>query len=120
MRQVLYRSAYLLRHPLVAGIFLILAAGGYALTYLPLFEVPGYELGEALALGCGLWGGAIGIAAGRLERRLIGSVDPRPRRAVRLDRPSAAVWAAVSAAWLIQLAAVSVPIARSVFQTLWS
>ena len=58
MRQVLLRATHLLRKPsgwLPAG---LLALGGSALVLVPLFGVPGLELGLALSIGVGLLGGA--------------------------------------------------------------
>ena len=85
MAQVLIRAAAVFRRIPVALTWLLLAGGGAALVLLPLFGLPGYELSAALALGHGLLGGVTGIASARLERRLIRSVEPRPKNAARFD-----------------------------------
>ncbi|HZH03115.1 MAG TPA: hypothetical protein VEY30_04965, partial [Myxococcaceae bacterium] len=118
MRQVLLRSAYLLRNPVAALAVLVLAGGGSALTAVPLFGVPGFELGEATATAVGLLGGAVGIAAAFLERRLIQSRDPRPRSALRRDGPGGAAVTAFGAALCLLLAALAVPFAAAVGRAL--
>ncbi|MFL5322260.1 MAG: hypothetical protein ACJ790_21565 [Myxococcaceae bacterium] len=85
MRQVLIRAISLLKRPAVAVVALLIAGGGSALVFAPLFGVPGYELSEAVALAVGLLGGIVGGAAGFQERRLIQGKDPRPKSALRVD-----------------------------------
>src|SRR6476469_10903648 len=85
MRQVLIRALALLKRPFVAVVALLIAGGGSALVFAPLFGVPGYELSEAVALATGLLGGIVGAAAGFQERRLIQGKDPRPKLALRVD-----------------------------------
>ncbi len=109
MRQVLIRAAYLLRRPGALLALTILAVGGACLVRLPLFGLPGYELGEAMSVGVGFLGGALGIIASREERRLIQGVDPRPRGAIRSDGALASVWMPFAAASLLSLAALAVP-----------
>ncbi len=45
-----------------------LALGGTVLIFFPLFGVPGYELGSAIACGVGVLGGVVGIASARRAR----------------------------------------------------
>src|SRR6516162_4134241 len=104
MRQVLIRAAYLLRRPGALLVVTILAVGGACLVRLPLFGLPGYELGEAMSVGVGFLGGALGIIASRQERRLIQGVDPRPRGAIRSDGALASVWMPFAAASLLGVA----------------
>jgi predicted negative regulator of RcsB-dependent stress response len=106
MRQVLIRALALLRRPAPLLSFLALAGGGTALVFIPIFHVPGYELGQALAMGLGLLGGVVGIAAGLQESRLIAARDPRPRGALRYDGAVSAAGAAVGAALLLNVAAI--------------
>jgi tetratricopeptide (TPR) repeat protein len=115
MLQVLIRATYLLRRPTVIVGVLILSVGGASLVRLPLFGLPGYELGEAMAVGVGLLGGLLGIAAANQERRLIQGVDPRPRRAIRSDSAFQSVWMPFAAAGLLNLAALAAPFAAAVF-----
>ena len=115
MLQVLIRAAYLLRRPAVIVGVLILSVGGASLVKLPLFGLPGYELGEAMAVGVGLLGGLLGIAAAYQERRLIQGVDPRPRRAIRSDEAFNSVWMPFAAAALLNLAALIPPFAAATF-----
>ena len=70
MRQVLFRAKELLRRPPVLVLAGALALGGSALVFVPLFGVPGLELGLALSICVGLLGGGVGIAAVHQERRL--------------------------------------------------
>lgn len=98
MRQLLSRALALLRRPLVLLSVLLLAVGGSALVFVPLFGVPGYELGQALTLGVGVLGGVIGVLAAWQERRLIQGRDPRPKDARRFDHPMASAGMAVGAA----------------------
>jgi tetratricopeptide (TPR) repeat protein len=109
MRQVLLRAYGVLRWPYTLLTLLVLAGGGAALVLVPLFGVPGYELGQALALGVGILGGGVGIAAGFQERRLLLNRDPRPAGALRLEAPLFAVGAAVGASLTLLLAALAVP-----------
>jgi tetratricopeptide (TPR) repeat protein len=109
MPQVLIRATYLLRRPLVAITFVVLAAGGSSLVALPLFGLPGYELGLAMAVAVGILGGGVGIAAAFQERRLIEGRDPRPRLALRMDSPAGSAAQALGAALVINSVAVFVP-----------
>ncbi len=113
MQQVLIRAWALLRHPLVAVVALALGVGGSAAVFVPLFNVPGYELGQALALAVGLLGPLVGIAAARQERRLITSRDPRPPGALRYDSPVRAAGAAMGAATAINLLVLLPPLATA-------
>ncbi|MGZ3461511.1 MAG: hypothetical protein ACXU86_23725, partial [Archangium sp.] len=69
MRQVLFRAIELVRRPPVLVLAGALALGGSALIFLPLFGVPGFELGLTLSIAVGLLGGGVGIAAVHQERR---------------------------------------------------
>ncbi|MBS1152904.1 MAG: hypothetical protein H6Q89_4602, partial [Myxococcaceae bacterium] len=111
---VLLRAVAVLRRIPVALTWLLLAGGGAALVLLPLFGLPGYELSAALALGHGLLGGVAGIAAARLERRLIRSVDPRPKNARRYDSALRSTLAAAAAACVLNLSALVPPLVASV------
>jgi len=113
MRQVLIRGAYLLRRPGALLVVTILAVGGAFLVRLPLFGLPGYELGEAMSVGVGFLGGALGIIASRQERRLIQGVDPRPLGAIRSDGALASVWMPFAAASLLGVASLAVPAAAA-------
>src|SRR6516225_4628795 len=104
MLQVLIRAAYLLRRPAVIVGVLILSVGGASLVKLPLFGLPGYELGEAMAVGVGWLGGLVGIAAAYQERRLIQGVDPRRRRAIRSYDAFNSVWRPFASAALLNSA----------------
>lgn len=114
MPQVLLRATYLLRRPGVAAIVLLLAGGGSALVALPLFNVPGYELGLAMGIAVGILGGAVGIASARQERRLIEGRDPRPRNALRSDSAAHSVGRAFAAALLLNAGALVPPCASAV------
>lgn len=116
MRQVLLRAASLLRRPAVLAIGLLLVIGGSALVALPLFEVPGYELSEALALGVGLLGGAVGAAAAFQERRILLGQEPRPAGALAPSTALSATGRPLAAALLLNAAFVAVPfVAATVF-----
>lgn len=118
MGPTLARALGLLRRPGVVFCFLLLAGGGSALVFLPLLGVPGYELSEALALGVGVLGGALGVAAARQERRLIQGRDPRPKGALRSDSALASAWSAVAAALALSLLALLPPLAAAVVLSL--
>ncbi|OJH39433.1 hypothetical protein [Cystobacter ferrugineus] len=111
MRQVLIRATNLLRRPsglVPAG---ILALGGSALVLLPLFGVPGLELGLALSIGVGLLGGILGIASVHQERRLLATQAASPD-AVAPPRPGASMrlaWRALAPALLVNLAVLVPP-----------
>ncbi len=113
MRQVLLRALALLRRPAVLLLVLLLAGGGSALVALPLFGVPGFELGLALAIGVGLLGGGVGIAAAFQERRLIQGRDPRPKGALRQDGAVGSAWVAVAAALVLNTAVLVPPLLAS-------
>jgi tetratricopeptide (TPR) repeat protein len=110
MRQVLTRAAYLFRRPGVIFVTALLGAGGAALVMLPLFGVPGYELGLAMALGVGIFGGVVGIASALEERRTIQGRDWRLVRAVRRDTAGSSVWVAVAAAAAINVLTLVPPL----------
>ncbi len=120
MAQVLIRTGSVFRRIPVALTWLLLAGAGAALVALPLFGLPGYELSAALALGQGLLGGIAGIAAARLERRLIRSIDPRPRNAKRFDSALTSTLNAGAAACLVNFSALVPPLLASVLYALSS
>ncbi len=114
MLQVLIRAAYLLRRPAAIAVVAIVSVGGACLVLLPLFGLPGYELGEAMAVGVGLLGGVTGIAAAGQERRLIQGMDPRPRRAIRVDGALTSVWMPFAASSLLNTIALIPPFIAAV------
>lgn len=120
MGQVLIRALGTLRRAPVALTWLLLAGGGAALVVLPLFGLPGYELSAALALGQGLLGGVAGIAAARLERRLIRGADPRPPNARRFDSALGSTLNAAAAACTLNTLALAPPLAASIVYALSS
>ena len=102
MRQVLFRAKELLRRPPVLVLAGALAVGGSALVLLPLYGVPGFELGLTLAIAVGLLGGGIGITAVHQERRLRAAQAARtPGEPLPPEAPSHAVWRALAPALLI-------------------
>ena len=120
MAQVLIRAVAGFRRIPVALTWLLLAGGGAALVLLPLFGLPGYELSAALALGQGLLGGVSGIAAARLERRLIRASEPRPANAWRFDSALTSTILAAASACLLNLLALVPPLLASVIYALAS
>src|SRR6185295_9997698 len=101
MRQVLIRAIHLLRRPPVLLACLVMVAGASALVSVPLFNLPGYELALALAVGEGLFGGVVGASAAFQERRIIQGRDPRPPNALRRDSPIEAAFLAGTAAIVV-------------------
>ena len=115
MRQVLFRATHLSRRPAVLGIAVLLALGGSGLVVLPLFGVPGLELGLALSIGVGLLGGAVGIASVRQERRLAEQAanrEPLASAPLALTAPQLA-WRALAPALLLDLAVLVPPFAAA-------
>ncbi|MBM7114759.1 tetratricopeptide repeat protein [Archangium primigenium] len=109
MRQVLIRARNLLRRPapgLSAG---LLALGGSALVFLPLFGVPGLELGLALSIGVGLLGGGLGVASVHQERRLLTSQEAGPPPPPREGASLRLAWSALAPALLVNLAVLVPP-----------
>jgi hypothetical protein len=104
MRQVLLRAVHLLKRPAVLVASVAVAGGGCALVALPLFGVPGFELGGAVAAGIGILGGIVGAAAAFQERRLIQGRDPRPAGAERSDSATTSTLLAMGAATLLNVA----------------
>lgn len=111
MRQVLFRATRLLRRPPLLGLVLLLALGGSGLVFLPLFGVPGLELGLALSIAVGLLGGAVGIASVRQERRLAEQAANRePLAAAPLPVSATQLfWQALAPALLLNLAVLVPP-----------
>ena len=88
MRQVLSsRATALLRRPAVLAVVGLVALGGSALVFLPLFGLPGFELSLAISIAVGLLGGGVGIAAAGLERRILRGEDPRLKDLPRPTSP---------------------------------
>jgi Flp pilus assembly protein TadD len=104
MRQVLFRATDLVRRPPVLVLAGALAVGGSALVLLPLYGVPGFELGLTLSIAVGLLGGGVGIAAVHQERRLLAG-----QAAVPPESPGARVWRALAPALLLNLAVLVPP-----------
>ncbi|MBZ4396967.1 hypothetical protein [Myxococcus sp. AS-1-15] len=113
MEQVLTRARALMRRPAVLAPLLLLAGGGSTLVLLPLFGVPGFELGLALAIAVGLLGGGTGVAAAAQERRILLGQEPRPPGALRPDAPGTAVTRALGAALVLNVAALVPPFLTS-------
>lgn len=109
MRQVLPRARGLLGRPAVLATVLVLAGGGSALVLVPLFGVPGFELGLALAIAVGLLGGGTGIAAAAQERRLLTGALPHPARAEASTLPGTAVGRALGASVVLNLGVLVPP-----------
>ncbi|PTL80409.1 hypothetical protein [Vitiosangium sp. GDMCC 1.1324] len=112
MRQVLFRAIDLLRRPPVLVLAGALALGGSALVFLPLFGVPGFELGLTLSIAVGLLGGGVGIAAVHQERRLLAGQatgEGQAAEARRPDSPARVVWGPLATALLINLAVLVPP-----------
>jgi tetratricopeptide (TPR) repeat protein len=100
MRHVLFRATDLLRRPPVLVLAGALAGGGSALVLLPLFGVPGFELGLTLAIAVGLLGAGVGIAAVHQERRLeAGQASSAEQR----------VWRALAPALLLNVSVLVPP-----------
>jgi tetratricopeptide (TPR) repeat protein len=119
MRQVLSsRAVALLRRPAVRVVVGLLAVGGSALVFLPLFGLPGFELSLALAIAVGTLGGGVGIAAAAQERRLLKNEEPGLRELPRPERPGHAVAAALGTALVINLAVLLPPFLSSTLYAL--
>lgn len=109
MRQVLSRARALLGRPAVLATVLLLGGGGAALVLLPLFGVPGFELGLALAIAVGLLGGGTGIAAAAQERRILTGALPRPAGVEASALPGTAVGRALGASAVLNLGVLVPP-----------
>ncbi|WP_309889193.1 hypothetical protein [Archangium sp.] len=110
MRQVLFRAKELLRRPPVLVIAGALALGGSALVLLPLFGVPGFELGLTLSIAVGLLGGGVGIAAVHQERRLRATeATGTPGEPLPALRPAAVTWRALAPALLLNVGVLVPP-----------
>lgn len=114
MRQVLSsRVLALLRRPAVRAVVGILALGGSLLVFLPLFGVPGFELGLALSIAVGTLGGGVGIAAAAQERRHLLGEEPRLSDVPRPERPAQAVGLALGTALLVDVGVLVPPFLAS-------
>ncbi|HEX4621462.1 MAG TPA: hypothetical protein VH208_07835, partial [Myxococcaceae bacterium] len=120
MRQVLLRAIHLLKRPSVLVAAIVVAGGGCALVALPLFGVPGFELGGAVALGLGTLGGIVGAASAFQERRVIQGRNPRPAGAERSDSAITSTLLALGAAVLLNVALAVPPFAAAVIYALSS
>lgn len=121
MRQVLLsRASALLRRPAVLTVVGLLALGGSALVFLPLFGLPGFELGLALSIAVGTLGGGVGIAAAAQERRILRGEEPRLKELPRPERPGQATALALGTALLLNLAVLIPPFLSSTLFALFS
>lgn len=121
MRQVLWsRVSTLLRRPTVLTLVGLLALGGSALIFLPLFGLPGFELSLALSIAVGILGGGVGIAAAAQERRILKGEEPRLSDQPRPERPGQAVALTLSTALLLNGAALVPPFLSSTLYALFS
>lgn len=121
MRQVLWsRVSTLLRRPTVLTLVGLLALGGSALIFLPLFGLPGFELALALSIAVGLLGGGVGIAAAAQERRILKNEEPRLGELPRPERPGQAVALALGTALLLNVAVLVPPFLGSTLFALLS
>ncbi|WP_224246000.1 tetratricopeptide repeat protein [Hyalangium gracile] len=121
MRQVLLsRASALLRRPAVLTVAGLLALGGSALVFLPLFGLPGFELSLALSIAVGTLGGGVGIAAAAQERRLLKGEEPRLKELPRPERPTQAVAQALGTALLLNTAVLVPPFLSSTLFALFS
>lgn len=120
MRQLLIRALALLRRPYVIIAALLIGGGGVALCFVPLFGVPGYELGQAMALLVGTLGGGVGMASAFLERQLIQGRDPRPHGALRYDGALTSAGMALGAAVLLNLVVLLPPFFTSLLRSLFT
>ncbi|MBN1205209.1 MAG: hypothetical protein JXB05_09825 [Myxococcaceae bacterium] len=121
MQQVLLsRAKILLRRPAVRTVVGLLALGGSALVFLPLFGLPGFELGLALSIAVGSLGGGVGIAAAAQERLLLQGEEPRLQELPRPQRPGQAVALALGTALLINGAVLVPPFLSSTLYALFS
>jgi tetratricopeptide (TPR) repeat protein len=119
MRQVLQsRATTLLRRPAVRVLVGLLALGGSALVFLPLFGLPGFELSLALAIAVGTLGGGVGIAAAAQERRILQGQEPGLKDLPRPERPGPAVASALGAALLLNVAVLLPPFLSSTLYAL--
>ncbi|MDC0714907.1 hypothetical protein POL68_41040 [Stigmatella sp. ncwal1] len=103
------RVLALLRRRAVLIVVGALALGGSALVFLPLFGVPGFELGLALAIAVGTLGGGIGIAAAGQERRILRGEDSRWKDLPRPEHPGLPVAQALGTALLLNTAVLLPP-----------
>ena len=123
MQQVLLsRVSTLLRRPTVLTLVGLLALGGSALVFLPLFGLPGFELSLALSIAVGLLGGGVGIAAAAQERRILKNEEPRlrPSDQPHLESPGQATGHALGTALLLNGAVLVPPFLSSTLYALFS
>jgi len=112
MRQVLIRARNLLRRPAAGLSAGLVALGGSALVFLPLFGVPGLELGLALSIGVGVLGGGLGVASVHQERRLLAgqAASPEPTAGIPEGASARLAWKALAPALLLSLAVLVPPL----------
>jgi tetratricopeptide (TPR) repeat protein len=114
MRQVLLsRVRSLVRRRAVLTVVGVLALGGSALVFLPLFGVPGFELSLALSILVGTLGGGVGIAAAAQERRVLLGTEPKLSELPRPERPAQAVALALGTALVLNVAVLVPPFLSS-------
>ena len=112
MSPVVRTTRDLLRRPAGWVPWAVVAVGGSLLVLLPLFELPGLELGLAVAALCALFGGWTGAGAADELRKV-----PRPSVPRLLPPgPGIATARAVGAATLVLWSAAAVPFVASVLR----
>lgn len=118
MRQVLLHALHLLRRPVVFIVVLLLAGGGTAATWLPGLSSPGFELSLLLTIGVGILGGAVGIASGRQEARLLDGKGDRPGGVHRLDGALGSTVRATLSSFTLLTAALVPPLLTALVRAL--
>jgi tetratricopeptide (TPR) repeat protein len=87
----------------------VLALGGSALVFAPLFGQPGFELSLVLSILVGTLGGGVGIAAAAQERRVLLGAEPKLADLPRPERPFQAVALALGTALVLNVAVLVPP-----------
>ena len=118
MRHVPLHALHLLRRPLILLVALVILGGGTAATWLPPFQTPGYELALLLSILVGVFGGGVGIAAGRQEARLLQGHGDRPKGVSRLDGALASTLRATFSACFLLTLCVLVPVLVALIRAL--
>src|SRR5690606_22236993 len=116
MRHVPLHALHLLRRPLILLLALLVLGGGTAATWLAPFRTPGFELSLLLSILVGLFGGCVGIAAGRQEARLLQGHGDRPKGVTRLDGALASTLRATFSACFLLTLCVLVPVLVALIQ----
>src|SRR5690606_37438723 len=118
MRHVPLHALHLLRRPLILLVALVILGGGTAATWLPPFQTPGYELALLLSILVGVFGGGVGIAAGRQEARLLQGHGDRRKGVSRLDGALASTLRATFSACFLLTLCVLVPVLVALIRAL--